>query len=162
MAARLGYLDHAREKRSARLAAVVFPTARIQPLREPDPAQRQRRQEAALICQAGVRRRNLGPMAMSESGAGPAPMLCREAKDERRGDPLCHNGTKMWITKRGPQADTMVSMPRTDTHAGPGGHHRLSDEKGFKGFSARRQKLDKLGIARSVPATGVRECEVAG
>src|SRR6201993_1142090 len=85
---------------------------------------------------------HVGPLAMSEPGAG-SDVVGMRLKAERRGDRYVLNGNKMWITN-GPDASVLVIYAKTSDK----GITAFLVEKGMKGFST-AQKLDKLGIRGS-------------
>ena len=90
---------------------------------------------------------HVGALAMSEPGAG-SDVVGMRTRAEKRGDRWVLNGSKMWITN-GPDADTLVVYAKTDPEAGSRGITAFLIEKGFAGFSAPHQKLDKLGMRGS-------------
>ncbi|TMH33586.1 MAG: isovaleryl-CoA dehydrogenase [Betaproteobacteria bacterium] len=97
---------------------------------------------------------SIGPLAMSEPGAG-SDVVGMRLRAERRGERYVLNGNKMWITN-GPDAHTLVIYGKTSDQ----GITAFIVEKGMKGFST-AQKLDKLGMRGSNTCELVfRDCEV--
>jgi isovaleryl-CoA dehydrogenase len=102
--------------------------------------------------------KNVGALAMSESGAG-SDVVSMKTRADKKGDRYILNGTKMWITN-GPDADVMVIYAKTDPEAGKRGITAFLVEKGFEGFST-AQKLDKLGMRGSNTCELIfHDCEV--
>ena len=157
----MGYLAHvvAMEEISPRVR-VGGPVVRraFEPVRQPDPPQRQRSAEAQVSAEARPRRARR--RARDERAGRRGPTSCRCAcAPSARGDRYVLNGSKMWITN-GPDADTLVVYAKTDAQAGPRGITAFLIEKGMKGFST-AQKLDKLGMRGSNTCELVFEdCEV--
>lgn len=102
--------------------------------------------------------RNVGALAMSESGAG-SDVVSMSLAASRRNDCYVLNGTKMWITN-GPDADIVVVYARTDPDAGSRGIIAFIVERTSSGFSS-GTPLDKLGMRGSGTAELVfQDCEV--
>jgi isovaleryl-CoA dehydrogenase len=90
--------------------------------------------------------RQVGALAMSESGAGSDVVGMRTTAREVDGGYLL-NGTKMWITN-GPDADVVVVYAKTRPDAGSKGITAFLVETRTQGFSCAR-KLDKMGMRGS-------------
>ena len=157
----LGYLEHVvadgGDQPRLGLGRPVLRRA-LQPLRQPDPPQRQRRRRSARYLPKLISGEHVGALAMSEPGAG-SDVVSMKLRAEKKGDRYVLNGTKMWITN-GPDADVLVVYAKTDPAAGSRGITAFIVEKGCKGFKV-AQKLDKLGMRGSDTGELVFEdCEV--
>ena len=144
----MGYLAHiiALEEISRASASVGLLLRRpLQPVRQPDPPQRQRSPEEEIPAQADLRR------ARRRAGDEPEPNAGSDVVDEaagrKKGDRYVLNGAKMWITNGG-DADTLVVYAKTDPDAGARGMTAFIVEKGMKGFF-HGNHLDKLGMRGS-------------
>ncbi|KAG9994788.1 acyl-CoA dehydrogenase NM domain-like protein, partial [Aureobasidium melanogenum] len=91
--------------------------------------------------------KKVGALAMSEVSAGSDVVSMKMTAKEVDGGYLL-NGTKFWITNKGPDADTMVVYAKTAPDAGSKGITAFIVDTTAKGFSCAR-KLDKLGMRGS-------------
>jgi isovaleryl-CoA dehydrogenase len=142
----MGYLAHivAMEEVSRASASVGLSYgAPLQPVRQPDPPQRQRGAKAKYLPKL-ISGEHVGALAMSEPNAGSDVVSMKLRADKKGGYVL--NGGKMWITNGG-DADTLVVYAKTEPEMARG-MTAFIVEKGFKGFQA-GTKLDKLGMRGS-------------
>ena len=113
----------------------------FEPVRQPDPAQRQRGAEAALPAEAHQRRarRRAGD---ERTGIGIGRRVDAPARgpagQRARPSAIVLNGNKMWITN-GPEADTLVVYAKTDVAGRTQGHHRVPDREGHEGIHHRAE-----------------------
>lgn len=98
--------------------------------------------------------RQVGALAMSESGAG-SDVVSMALKADRGNGYYKLNGSKYWITN-GCDADTLVVYAKTDPAAGSKGITAFLIEKSMAGFST-SPHFDKLGMRGSNTAELVFE-----
>ncbi len=90
--------------------------------------------------------KNVGALAMSESGAG-SDVVSMSLKAEAKNDRFVLSGNKYWITNGG-EAGTLVVYAKTDPDAGSKGITAFLIEKSMPGFS-QSAHFDKLGMRGS-------------
>ena len=141
-----------RDGGDARALGVGRPLVRraLEPLRQPDPPQRQRGAEARSTCRSSCRGEHVGALAMSEPGAGLRRRLDAPARRAAAATRYVLNGTKMWITN-GPDADTLVVYAQDRPERRAARHHRVPRREGHEGLldraearQARHARLEHL------------------
>ena len=145
----LGYLAHvvAVEEIARASASVSLELRRaLQPLRQPDQAERHAPSRRRSYLPRLVSGEHVGALAMSEAGAG-SDVVSMKLRAEKRNDRYVLNGTKYWITN-GPDADTLVVYAKTDPEAGSKGITAFLVERAMPGFST-SPHFDKLGMRGS-------------
>ncbi|MEM7300427.1 MAG: acyl-CoA dehydrogenase family protein [Pseudomonadota bacterium] len=90
--------------------------------------------------------KNVGALAMSESGAG-SDVVGMKLKADKMNGYYTLNGTKFWITNGG-EADTLVVYAKTDPDAGSKGITAFLIQKDMPGFT-QSNHFDKLGMRGS-------------
>ena len=122
----------------------------LEPVRQPDPPQRQRRAETQIPAEAHQRRARR--RARDERARFRLRRRVDAAARRSQGDRYVLNGSKMWITN-GPDADTLVVYAKTDPQAGPKGITAFLIEKGMKRFLDRAEARQARHARLATPAS---------
>jgi isovaleryl-CoA dehydrogenase len=122
----------------------------LEPVRQPDQAQRHRRAEAQIPAEADLRRTR-GMRWRCPSRTPGSDVVSMKLRADKKGDRWVLNGTKMWITN-GPDADVLVVYAKNDLEAGPRGMTAFLIEKGISRVSRRRRSSTSWACAARTPA----------
>ena len=136
----MGYLAHfvAMEEISPRLGLgrAVLRRA-FEPVRQPDPPQRQRRAEAASTCRSSISGEHVGALADERAGRRLGRRVDAPARRRARATATCSTATRCGSpTARTPTRWSSTPRP---TRGRAHGHHRVPDREGHEGLLDRAE-----------------------